>query len=40
MAAGEALHPVAVERPVESRLAGEAGKLFGQRLHRLSERMV
>jgi hypothetical protein len=40
MAAGEALHPAPVERPVESRLAGKARKLFGQRLHRLSGRRI
>ena len=32
MAAGEALHAVAVERPVESRLARQVGELFGQLL--------
>src|ERR1035441_3787560 len=38
VAAGEALHPVAVQRAVEGRLLSLAGKLFGRRFHKLSER--
>jgi hypothetical protein len=40
VAAGEALDAVALQRAVEGRLPGLAGKLFGQRFHKLSERKI